>query len=153
MRKGEKMSAEQKTKISLSEKGKSVSIETKMKLSRAHKGKKLSVETKKRISESHKGSKAYQWRGGLDNNHWSRVRRNRRSGTKGSHTREEWEFKKLMFGLSCACCKKEEPEVKLTEDHIIPISKGGTDFIENIQPLCKSCNSRKYTRIIKFKHR
>jgi len=147
------MSEDQKNKISLSEKGKIVSKETRLKSSRSHTGHKHSVETKRRMSEAHKGSKAHQWKGGLDNNYWSRIRRNRKNGIKGSHTKEEWEFKKLMFGLSCACCKKQEPDVRLTEDHIIPISKGGTDFIENIQPLCKPCNSRKYTRIIKFKHR
>lgn len=64
--------------------------------------------------------------------------------SKGSHTLEDWNKLKDSYGNVCAFCKSDE---KLTKDHIIPISKNGTDFIENIQPLCKSCNSKKHNKI------
>jgi 5-methylcytosine-specific restriction endonuclease McrA len=37
----------------------------------------------------------------------------------------------------------------LTVDHIIPRARGGTNEFGNLQTLCRSCNSRKGTRIEK----
>lgn len=65
----------------------------------------------------------------------------RERNAEGSHTLEEWQAMKNEFNNKCAFCKKDK---KLTKDHIIPLSKGGTDYIENIQPLCRSCNSKKW---------
>ena len=48
----------------------------------------------------------------------------------------------------CLCCKKKNP---LTVDHVIPISKGGLNIIENIQPLCKKCNCAKHDKIIDYR--
>ena len=38
--------------------------------------------------------------------------------------------------------------VKLTVDHIVPVSKGGTNDISNLQLLCETCNHIKDNRII-----
>lgn len=68
----------------------------------------------------------------------------RRKNAEGSHSYEEWKELCIAFDWLCAYCKKA---YKLTKDHIIPLSKGGTDYISNIQPLCRSCNSKKHNSI------
>lgn len=63
-----------------------------------------------------------------------------------------WEFIKYLSDYKCLCCStKESEENVLTVDHIIPLSKGGNDTYDNVQPLCKSCNSKKHTSIIDFR--
>ncbi len=70
-------------------------------------------------------------------------RRARLRGAKGSYTADE--FIKLCeaFGNVCIRCFKDG---KLTADHIQPISRGGNNTIENIQPLCQPCNNEKFTQ-------
>ena len=42
-------------------------------------------------------------------------------------------------------CQQIKP---LTVDHVVPISKGGSNDISNIQPLCCNCNSKKNAKQI-----
>ena len=43
-------------------------------------------------------------------------------------------------GYKCLACGSDE---ELSVDHIQPVSKGGTNDMENLQTLCRPCNSRK----------
>jgi 5-methylcytosine-specific restriction endonuclease McrA len=60
---------------------------------------------------------------------------------EGSHTEDEWDELLEAFEHKCFGCGITD--VELTRDHITPVSKGGTDNIDNIFPLCRSCNSKK----------
>lgn len=60
---------------------------------------------------------------------------------KGRHTQEEWESLLTLTGQQCVRCRAQG--VDLVKDHITPIYLGGSDGIENIQPLCIRCNSSK----------
>lgn len=77
--------------------------------------------------------------------HKKRVRAKR---ANGSHTFQEWLEMKKRHSYRCWGCKRIEPEIKLEEDHIVPLNKHGSDHINNIQPLCRSCNSHKNDKFI-----
>lgn len=156
LRKNTKHSEETKKKISerTKEAMKNVSKE---KLS-FWKGKKMSEETRRKMSEKRRGENNNLWKGGINSipgrRNWVKNKRNRMKrmlNKNGSfHTFGEWETLKAQYNWTCPSCKRSEPEISLTIDHIIPLSKGGSDNIENIQPLCLNCNVRKHTRIVKF---
>lgn len=60
----------------------------------------------------------------------------------------EWANLKEKYSGRCLCCG----QVKfLTADHVIPVSKGGSSGIENIQPLCRGCNSSKHTKTTDYR--
>jgi hypothetical protein len=130
--------------------GKKFSEEHKRKIGIANKGK-----TKGQIHPWMKGKESHFWKGGISTYERKLYLNNRRRAKKknaeGSHTFGEWVLLKKQYGYTCPCCGRKEPDIVLTEDHIIPLSQGGSDYIENIQPLCRSCNSSKYTKIIKYK--
>lgn len=161
--KGIPCSEETREKISKANKGKNSykrTKETRLKMSKAKKGKipwmkgrHHTEEAKRKLSEANKGKESHFWKDGRSGDkkyiNWLKNKRNRQPRI-GFHTYGEWELLKKQYGFICLACKLEEPKIILTEDHIIPLSKGGSDYIENIQPLCKSCNSKKHTKIINY---
>lgn len=147
-------------------KGKKLSTEHKLTLSIARKrfyqrggihprgmlGKKTSETTKAILRSKFSGPNNPRWKGGYKNQLWlARQRKVSKRANGGKHTREQWEALKQKFNYMCLCCKRTEPTIRLTEDHVIPISKGGTNDIDNIQPLCQSCNSFKWTAHIDYR--
>lgn len=114
-----------------------------------------SKESLEKNRVAHLGSKSSLWKGGVSAKDgyfpfMYRRRKIKKLSNGGSHTLVEWETLLAQYNWTCPSCKKQESEIKLTEDHIIPVTKGGSDNIENIQPLCGSCNSKKKTKIIKY---
>ncbi len=59
-----------------------------------------------------------------------------------------WQLFHIAQAARCALCGRMNDDAPLTVDHIVPVSKGGSDDRDNIQLLCLSCNSRKGTRIM-----
>ncbi len=45
-----------------------------------------------------------------------------------------------LFGNQCLSCNSYDD---VCIDHVIPLSKGGNNTTDNMQPLCRSCNSLK----------
>jgi 5-methylcytosine-specific restriction endonuclease McrA len=54
--------------------------------------------------------------------------------------RKLWTLVLARLGNVCLICGIKEATVL---DHVIPIRWGGTNDLENFQPACSSCNSRK----------
>ena len=52
-------------------------------------------------------------------------------------------IKKSVFSIHGEKCLSCGNENDITLDHVIPIDKGGANDVSNLQPLCRSCNSRK----------
>lgn len=111
----------------------------------------------KKHYEEHKDEyiqRAKIWNRNHPENAYNRCRRRlaRINNVVGGHyTKQEFDLLCAQHGNKCLRCGKEGP---LTADHVIPISFGvpHSDEIENIQPLCQSCNSSKSTKVIDYRN-
>jgi 5-methylcytosine-specific restriction endonuclease McrA len=78
-----------------------------------------------------------------------RTRRAREKQAEGNITKKEWNELVDRFNHTCLRCGRTN--IKLTLDHVIPLTCGGSHTIDNAQPLCGSCNSIKHTNIIDYR--
>lgn len=76
-------------------------------------------------------------------------RRTRKTDAGGSYSRQEWIELLDKYSNRCLCCGRND--LKLTVDHVIPVSLGGTSNIDNLQPLCQKCNSSKNNKVIDYR--
>jgi 5-methylcytosine-specific restriction endonuclease McrA len=70
-----------------------------------------------------------------------------RRAAPGRFTAAQFQLMCRLYGNRCACCGAGG---KLTPDHIIALARGGSNRIANIQPLCLTCNKRKWTKSIAY---
>lgn len=75
--------------------------------------------------------------------HYEATHRTKQKGNGGTHTVQQWLAKRALFGECCFYCGFER---KLERDHIVPLSRGGSNDIKNIIPACRSCNARKHAK-------
>lgn len=76
------------------------------------------------------------------------IRLSRKKGAGGSFTQKEWNW---LFDLCGRCCLVCGTTDNIEKDHIVPVSREGTSYIENMQPLCETHNRQKYNKIIDYR--
>lgn len=74
----------------------------------------------------------------------SRYRANKATAPFNDFTSDQWSEMKAAYDYRCAYCERQM--ARLTQDHIIPLSKGGPHTASNIVPACRRCNSKKGAR-------
>jgi hypothetical protein len=76
--------------------------------------------------------------------------KNETAGTRRAGlSRSEWKALQAKYDNRCLACGATD--VPLEADHVIPKVMGGVGGVDNIQPLCKSCNCSKAGRYMDYR--
>jgi 5-methylcytosine-specific restriction endonuclease McrA len=78
-----------------------------------------------------------------------RKRRAAKLARRGSFTSDEFKALCESYGNKCLACG--DGEAALEADHVVPLTKGGSDDISKIQPLCGFCNRKKFVNTIDYR--
>lgn len=78
--------------------------------------------------------------------HHQRARRAAKLGADGAHSADDVESLFHLQKGKCHWCKKRLTMDTKTVDHIIPLSKGGSDNPSNLCIACRDCNSSKHAK-------
>lgn len=78
----------------------------------------------------------------------SRDKDARKLMSRGRHTFYGWMGKVAYYGWKCYYCGVGLSRKTLSQDHAIPLSRNGTNFLSNLIPCCRSCNSSKKDRTV-----
>lgn len=76
--------------------------------------------------------------------------RAKKIGVSGKISMNEWKSALSLTNFMCISC---EDALADTIDHVIPLSLGGTNTYDNIQPMCLRCNLKKGRRQVDFRSR
>ncbi len=69
----------------------------------------------------------------------------RQKGAEGAHSAEEWATLLAKYDHRCAYCPTPLDNMNRTRDHKVPLTRGGSNRVDNLVPACRSCNSKKGT--------
>lgn len=75
----------------------------------------------------------------------ARLRRARKLGAATTLTPQEWEAILEAAGRACIYCGSRK---QITQDHLIPLSRGGQHTAENVAPACWPCNASKHNKLM-----
>lgn len=109
----------------------------------------VSLNREKRRAQNVKATRAWQQNNQDKVRHWKLDNKHKRREAygQGSVSIEDWIALCNKYGNVCLSCGKSE----ITMDHVVPLSKGGTHTIDNVQPLCGTCNSIKHDKTIDYR--
>ncbi len=92
-----------------------------------------------RVEASEEGNRKRWGEGGIGpGGRDQRGKRLTEARNRGTHTQHQWEAPKTFCKSSCVRCGATAGLVK---HHIVPMYQGGSDSIQNLQPLCRKCSS------------